>query len=117
LNVSLNLVLIPWIGYRGAALSTVVVEGFLLVVLLTYLRRTALRPETWNLFGKPALAVASACVPTFVLLSSSHWAVKLVLFNTTFATMLFVLKIVGQTEIEAVSAVVRPARARTAELS
>jgi O-antigen/teichoic acid export membrane protein len=106
LNVLLNLLLIPSIGYRGAALSTVIVEALLLVGLLGYLSRTGVKLETWRLFGMPSLAAAVSCIPAVVLLAS-QWVLTLIVFNATFATMLFLLKVLGEREIGAALSLVR----------
>ena len=110
-NVLLNLVLIPRLGYVGAALSTVVVEGALLVSFFRVLRHTMmLKVGLWRLYGVPTLAVAAACTPVFTILATAPWGIRILLFNAMFTVLLFVFRVLGESEIDAVLTLFRRSR-------
>jgi len=59
LNIGINLVVIPYLGIFGAALTTVLTEGFIFAVYQTSVTRALPGYGQWRRFGKPILATAA----------------------------------------------------------
>ncbi len=56
LNVFLNFFFIQWLGFIGAAITTVVTQSFILFVLLVVARREGYTAPSFSLLVKPAVA-------------------------------------------------------------
>jgi len=97
-NVALNLLLIPWFGFTGAALMTVLTEAVLVGQYL-WLLRALLRRFDWRwLLLRPALAVAALAVAV-IALHGLPLPVIIAIGGLVYGGALLALGVIGQDEI------------------
>jgi O-antigen/teichoic acid export membrane protein len=97
-NVALNLLLIPWFGFTGAALMTVLTEAVLVGQYL-WLLRALLRRFDWRwLLLRPALAVAALAVAV-IALHGLPLPVIIAIGGLVYGGALLALGVIGQDEV------------------
>jgi O-antigen/teichoic acid export membrane protein len=107
-NVVLNALLIPALGHNGAALSTVLCEALVLVIVLVYLGRHA-GLRSWQVLLRPALAMSLAAAVPALMGHAVPLFVQVVLFNVALILMLLWLGCVDRTELSALMDFIRRA--------
>jgi O-antigen/teichoic acid export membrane protein len=75
LNIGVNIILIPYLGIFGAALTSVLTEWFIFVMYQTSVMRALPGYGEWRRFGKPVLA--TAVMAAFILSSKAALAAAL----------------------------------------
>lgn len=97
-NISANLVAIPLFGYRAAAVTTILTE----IVLLVLLRRSVTRHlgvVDWSvLLWRPLLAAATGCL-VGVLVRNISWVLLFPLALVTYGIALFAFGVVRSQEL------------------
>ena len=79
-NIVGNLILIPRLGYVGAALATILSEFVLLFPFYYCVRRNVGVVPWWRVFGPPAIAAAlmAAVSYTLIILGLNAWPAVLI---------------------------------------
>jgi O-antigen/teichoic acid export membrane protein len=90
LNIVLNLILIPYIGYVGAAITTVVTEFALFISYFYIISQHIRNIQPLKIIYKPIIATLIMCI--FILLVDSHIMVMIIASTIIYFAVLFLLK-------------------------
>ena len=106
LNVLFNAALIPLYGYIGAAVATISIEAIVCIVLCVVLHRTIAKLQWWNIWLKPVIVGVFTVAAVQIAIGTFGILIQVLLLNSLFVVLFFILGILGKQEIEAITSLI-----------
>jgi O-antigen/teichoic acid export membrane protein len=110
LNVLLNLILIPSYGYLGAGVSTVVTEWVLCAILFGYISMKFTKLNLLMLVKLTLVNISTILLAFTLFKFNANYVVNIILYLSTYITLIFLLTIVSKEESEMLLRVLRNGR-------
>lgn len=107
-NIILNVMLIPKIGYIGAALSTLITEIFLFVIYYLYVSKSWYFYNFSSALAKPAISVIA--MGLFIKLSGFNLIATILLSALLYFAALFTLKALDKTDYSIIRSIFKNER-------
>lgn len=104
-NISLNLILIPAYGFKGAGFATVISEMLNFSMLYYFTRKSDFSVNVFKLLVKPAVAAAVMILVLYYLISLNVFFL-VVLGAASYLAVMFMVKGLGKDEISLVKSVI-----------
>ena len=99
-NVALNLILIPRFSYIGASAATVVTEGLVFILMISYISKHFLRISINENISKTIIPGILTFVLIYYLKMNINWLLAAILGVLIYVFLLFIFKIITKEDVE-----------------
>lgn len=99
-NVVLNLILIPKFSYIGASIATVVTEGLVFILMISYISKYFLRISINENISKTIIPGILTFALIYYLKININWILAAILGVLVYGLLLFIFKIITKEDVE-----------------
>ena len=99
-NVVLNLILIPKFSYIGASIATVVTEGLVFILMISYISKYFLRISINENISKTIIPGILTFALIYYLKMNINWILAAILGVLVYGLLLFIFKIITKEDVE-----------------